>query len=182
MTSIASKRWIFIMIILFSTLTSKAQLPRFSMHIAPGLFTGYKDAVSAGPGFELKAAKRISQSEQITFNLGYTRMRTVSKKLNNEYIYTSLIPFTLGYRKYWSNFYIEPKSGIGNMIGRFNIGGDLSRPNRLTFNFSAVAGLKFSACYLEAELLSGAIGIEKEGAWSDRKFFYSGIKAGFRIF
>ncbi len=182
MTTIAKKQWIVWLTLTLISLTSSAQLSKFTMDIAPGIFIGYSEGASAGAGFELKASWRTSKTSQFTMNLGLVRMRTITQKVHDEYVHTSLIPFTLGYKKYWNKFYIEPKAGIGNMTGRFNIGGDRSKPNLLTVNYSTVAGLKFPSCYLEAELSSGAFGVEKDGVWNNRKFFYSGIKAGFRIF
>jgi hypothetical protein len=167
----------FILSIPFSAL---AQNNKYSFSANAGFFIGHSDGTSIGPGAELKITKPVSSNAQLTLGISYISLRTVSKKLSNDYVTTRLVPVMIGYKQKFKRFFIEPRAGLGELGGRFSIGNDYSKPSVLAFFYALGVGHTFKRINLVLELGNGAFGIDspEAGFWNDRRLFYSGIKIG----
>jgi hypothetical protein len=175
---------VFLSIILFNSFSTFAQKSNYSFSANAGFYIGYSDCTSVVPGVELKIARAIKSTAQLTLGVSYISLRTVDKKINNEYVTTQLVPVMIGYRQNIKRFYIEPRVGLGELGGRISIGGDYSKPSVLAFFYSLGAGYQFANVNIGLEAGNGAFGIDspKAGFWNDRKLFYSGIKIGLTLF
>jgi hypothetical protein len=173
-------KFISIIIFLLVYIHSNAQKRQFALSINTGLYIGYSDGASIGPGFELKAARQLSEKSQLTLSAGFLRLKTFRRNFNEDYTNTRL---TLGYRRFINSFYLEPRVGLGEMGGRFSIGGDYSRPSVLALFIALDMGYNFRRLFAGFELSNGAFGIasKEAGFWHNRKLFYSGLKIGFNL-
>jgi hypothetical protein len=86
----------------------------------------------------------------------------------------------IGYKQNFKKISIEPRVGLGELGGRFSIGGDYSKPSVLASFYSLGIGYAFKIINLGLELSNWVFGIDSPdaGLWNNRKLFYSAIKIG----
>jgi hypothetical protein len=175
---------IVILVFILSSVQITAQNKKTTLSAGGGVYVGYSDGTSIGPGFEIKAGRNLSENSQITLSAGLINLRTTKNDLNNDYTHTRLVPFMLGYKRKIKNFFIEPKAGIGELGGKFNISSDYAKPSVFAVFYSLNAGYSIKRVDIVAELSSGAFGAASKdaGFWNNRKVMYSGLKVGFNLF
>lgn len=76
-----------------------------------------------GFGFSLKGLYGIGKSGQLTISGGVSKFNSKST-VGTAKIATRLTPILLGYKHNIRKFFIEPKIGLGELGGKFPIGGD----------------------------------------------------------
>jgi hypothetical protein len=173
----------FVFALLCLHLTSIAQKEPVAISAQAGIYTGYSNGGTIGPGVEVKAFKKISPTSFLSLGLGYINLRTTQKPVNDYEVRTRLVPVLIGYKKYWNKFYLEPRAGLGELGGKFSIGGDVSKPSVLAFMYALGTGYSFRKIEIGLELHGGAIGISSPdaGNWYNKRQFYSALKIGIPV-
>lgn len=165
-------------------LDSAAQKEPVAISAEAGFYAGYGNGGMIGPGFGIMAAKKITASSSISLSLGFINLCSTKKPFNGFETKTRMIPVMIGYRKYWNKFYLEPRAGLGELGGKFNIGEDLARPSVLAFMYTLGTGYSFRKIDLGLELQGGAIGISSPdaGYWYNQRQYYAAVKVGVPLF
>ncbi len=159
-------------------LSSTAQNELFKVAAHTGIYAGYGNGGTIGPLFGITAFKKLTSSSALSLTLGYTSLRTKNKPYNGQDIRTRIVPVMMGYRKHWNKFYVEPRAGLGELGGKFDIGGDVAKPSLLAFMYALSTGLSFPKIDIGLDIHGGAIGISSKdaGVWYNSRQYYSGIK------
>lgn len=164
--------------------SSKAQKEHISVTATAGIYAAYSDGGMIGPGFEIKASKKITPTSSISLGLGYISLCPIQKPFSGYDINTRMVPVLIGYRKYWNKFYLEPRAGLGELGGKFDIGEDLAKPSVLAFMYALGTGYSFRKIDIGLEVQGGAIGISSPdaGFWYNKRQYYSAVKIGIPLF
>lgn len=165
-------------------LSSNAQKEPISVTATAGMYVAYSDDGLTGPGFELKASKKISPSSSISIGLGYITLCSLKNPYHGYVFNTRQVPVLIGYKKCWNKFYLEPRAGIGEFGGKFSLEGGYSKPSVLAFMYTLGAGYSFRKIELGMEVQGGAIGISspKAGFWYNKRQYYSAVKISIPLF
>jgi hypothetical protein len=165
-------------------LSSHAQKEPVALSAQAGIYGGYGNGGMIGPGFGITAAKKITPTSALSLSLGYISLCSTKKPFNGFETKTKMIPVMLGYRKYWNKFFLEPRAGLGELGGKFNIGEDLARPSVLAFMYALGTGYSFRKIDLSLDLQGGAIGISSPdaGYWYNQRQYYAAVKIGVPLF
>ncbi len=135
-----------------------------------------------GYGGFLKGYYGIGRSGQITLMTGVSWFSS-DAAIGKSKTRTHLIPVMAGYKQHIGLFYIEPQAGIGEMGGRVDWGGDLSRPSVTTFFAGLGAGVDIKRFEIGVRYqYAKGIDAATAGIWSDRKFELAGLHVGYKIF
>lgn len=163
---------------------SHAQKEPIAVAATTGIYVAYADGGNIGPGFEIKASKKITPSSWISLGLGFINLCPIQKPFSGYDLNTRLVPMLIGYRKYWNKFYLEPRAGLGELGGKFNIGEDLAKPSALAFMYALGTGYSFRKIDIGLELQGGALGISSPdaGYWYNKSQYYSAVKIGIPLF
>lgn len=123
----------------------------------------------------------VGHSGQLTLTTGLSKFK--SKNSLGRGIHLRLIPLLAGYKHNVHKFYLEPQAGIGELGGKEDIGGDLSRQSVAAFFWALGAGYevkRFSA----GIRFQSVKGIESRdaGLWNNKTFHYTGLYVGYALF
>jgi hypothetical protein len=171
--------------LLFLHLSSLAQKEPVALSAQAGIYVGYGNGGMIGPGFGIIAAKKIAPSSFLSLSIGYINLCSTKEPFNGYDNITRMVPVMLGYRKYWHRFYLEPRAGLGELGGKYNIGEDLAKPSVLAFMYALGTGYSFRKIDIGLEVHGGAIGISSPdagGYWYNQRQYYSAIKIGIPLF
>jgi hypothetical protein len=134
-----------------------------------------------GFGVSLKTLFGIGKNDQLTLAGGISQF-TKRNAVENGKTNTRLIPLLFGYRKNIERVYIEPKIGIGELGGKFDIGGDYSRPSVAAFFAGIDGGYRIKRIDVGVNFITTK-GIENKsaGLWYNKTFHYTSFFIGYRI-
>lgn len=143
------------------------------LFLTPEVVTGaYGNDVSTG--IALEKYYGLTSKSQLGFSVGIS-----SIPLSFRYDYVYFIPILASYRTYFKQFFIEPQIGIGAVNGRFNIGGDYSRPSSFSMFGGVRTGYTWSKVQLGARF---AFASPQDGfVGHDETFTYWGLFAAFQL-
>jgi hypothetical protein len=140
------------------------------------------DAQKPGFGAGIKGALGVGEAGQLTLTAGVMKFR--SRKVMDVPQYTTrLIPVLAGYKHHSGKFYFEPQLGIGELGGKIEMNGDYARPSVAAFCWAIGIGIDHRRFDVGVRYLATR-GIEGKdaGTWYDRKFHYTGLHLGYKLF
>lgn len=172
-----------LMLLLMHVLYVSAQHGTSAFSIEPNAGISWRQGGSVGGGVFLKGQLGLGSRSSVTLSAGYLSFGQENKNAGkNDQV--RLVPVMAGYKYNMGAFYIEPKVGVGEIGGRYDIGGDYARPSEFGLFYGLGAGWDFNRFYLELNLGTGAQSLEsgQDRYLKNGQYLFSGIKAGFYFF
>lgn len=160
-----------------------AQQATNAFSIEPNIGISWRNGGIIGGGVFLKGQLGVGSRSSVTLSAGYLSFGQDNKSTEkNDQV--RLVPVMAGYKYNIGAFYIEPKIGVGEIGGRYDIGGDYARPSQLGLFYGLGAGWDINRFYLELNLGTGAQCLEsgQDRYLKNGQYLFSGIKAGFYLF
>ncbi|MBN8784081.1 MAG: outer membrane beta-barrel protein [Terrimonas ferruginea] len=172
-----------LMLPLMNVLYTKAQQGTSAFSIEPNAGISWRQGGTIGGGVFLKGQLELGGRSSVTLSAGYLSFGQESKSAGkNDQV--RLVPVMAGYKYNIGAFYIEPKVGLGEIGGRYDIGGDYARPSEFGLFYGLGAGWDVNRFYLELNLGTGAQSLEsgQERYLKNGQYLFNGIKAGLYLF
>lgn len=121
------KIFLLVNLLLFSSLIFAQKGSKTLQISGDAIIPAFQEA--AGFGLSLKGLYGITQNGELTLSGGFTKYKLKNTDGAKE-VLVRLVPFLVGYKQNIHHFFLEPKTGIGELGGRTLLtGGDYSKPS-----------------------------------------------------
>lgn len=177
------KNLFLLVLLLMNVCYANAQQGTSAFSIEPNAGFSWRQGGTIGGGVFLKGQLGLGSRSSVTLSAGYLSFGQENKSAGkNDQV--RLIPVMAGYKYAMGAFYIEPKVGLGEIGGRYDIGGDYARPSAFGLFYGLGAGWDINRFYVELNLATGAQSLEsgQNRYLKNGQYLFSGIKAGFYLF
>jgi hypothetical protein len=137
---------------------------------------------AAGVGVSLKGLYGITQNGQLTLSGGFTKYKLKNSRGDKD-VKVRLIPFLVGYKQNIHHFFIEPKTGIGELGGRIPLSdGDYSKPSVLALFGGLETGVSFKRLSIGINFLAiRGISNSSAGTWYNKDFHYTSVSFSYQL-
>jgi hypothetical protein len=171
-----------LVLLLMNAIKINAQQGTNALSMEPNAGIGWNGGVIGG-GVFLKGQLGLGGRSSVTLSAGYLSFGQ-ENKIAGKNDQVRLVPVMAGYKYNIDAFYMEPKVGIGEIGGRYDIDGDYARPSELGLFYGFGAGWDFGRLYAELNLCTGAQSLDsgKDQYLKNGRYLFSGLKAGFYLF
>jgi hypothetical protein len=137
-----------------------------------------------GFGFYTKGLYGIGKSGQITMSLGFALFHSIDSANDIEKGATSknLIPVLFGYKQNFGSFFIEPRIGLGQLGGRWLLGGNGDYVLESVFALFGGISAGYTIKRFNVGMSFLAVHGADAGNWGNKYFHYTSVFIGYHLF